>query len=252
VSACSSYSGLFEGAEVSTGVCDFKCEPGTQVRLFDDAAGCGGTTERPRGCYGWAWGSAPLEYTCTPDISEAGHGQTPDPLTPQGMPYLNSCNAGYFPWVASFDDAAPDVCIAFCVPGPNYMGSTGNIDGVGVTCGSKGAVGSNMECRYLHIFDSTEPLDQYNGSGVCFGTSGYVSDWDGDGPMGETTMPRCQDQSMTELVDTDGDGTGDIEEYIYWGCGPWPAAAFAPGAKVGGFRVMLEQKLRERIARDAR
>jgi hypothetical protein len=196
----------------------------------------------------------PLDYTCTPDISDAGHGQTPDPLTPQGGPYLNSCDAGYFPWVASFEDTAPDVCIAFCVPGPTYQGSTANVDGLvgqANTCGNKGAVGGNMECRYLHIFDQTPPLDQYNGSGVCFGTSGYVSDWDGDAGTPDTTMPRCVDQSMTTLEDSDGDGTPDMPQYIYWGCGPMQPGV-APSGKLSGFRVMLEEKLRARLQRQAK
>jgi hypothetical protein len=253
-SACSSYSGLFEGADVSTGVCDFKCEPGTQDRLFDDAAACGGTTERPRGCYGWAWGSMPLDYTCTPDISMATHGQTPDPLTPQGGPYLNSCDAGYFPWVGSFDDTAPDICIAFCTPDQtgSHSGDTAGIDGEApFTCGAKNAVGSSMECRFLHIFDSTPPLDQYNASGVCFNTADYVSDWDGMPGTPETGMPRCTTLTNTIMLDTDGNTTLDTPENEYWGCAPWTDPTnFAPaGGKMGGFRVMLEEKLRARLER---
>jgi hypothetical protein len=251
-SACSSYSGLFEGAAISTGVCDFKCSPGTQERLFDDAALCGGTTERPRGCYGWAWGTMRLDYTCTPDISDATHGQTPDPLNPQNVPYLNSCTAGYFPWVASFEETAPDVCIAFCVPGETHSGNTANVDGlVGQpnTCGAKGAVGSNMECKYLHVLmnPSAGPMDIYNDSGVCFGTSGYILDWDGDGPDPAGPMPQCTDMT-TALIDTDGDGTPDTAEHQYWGCAPWPSAA-APGPKDGGYRAILAEKLRARLER---
>jgi hypothetical protein len=253
-SACSSYSGLFEGADVSTGVCDFKCEPGTQERLFDDAAGCGGSTERPRGCYGWAWSDSPIEYTCTPDISDARHGAPPNPLNPQNIPYLNSCDAGYFPWQLNNEPDAPDACVAFCTPGETHSGATANVDGVApFTCGAKGAVDAinNMECRFLHIFDSTPPLDQYNASGVCFATSAYVGDWDGMAGTPETGLPRCTQLTNTIMLDTDGDMTPDTPEHEYWGCAPWtdPPAFAPPGGKMGGFRAVLEEKLRARLER---
>jgi hypothetical protein len=221
-SACSSYSGLFVGADVSTGLCDFKCEPGTQQRLLDGAAACGSTPERALGCYGWAWGTMPLDFTCAADESSAQHGDTPDPLTPQGGPYLNSCDAGYFPWPANFESRARAVCIAFCTPGETHSGDTTNVDGIGAnTCGNKGAVGDDMECRYLHIFDVTPPRGEYNASGVCLGTARYVSDWDDDVTTPDTALPRCTQLTNTVMVDSDEDGTPDTPEHEYWGCAPW-------------------------------
>lgn len=245
-SACSRYSGLFEGADVETGVCDFKCSPGPQLRTFDNGANCGGTDTAAKGCYGWAWGTTPIEFTCTPDISDAVHGQPPAPLNSQNMPYLNSCDAGYFPWVGSFEDTAPDICIAFCQPAETHSGSTGGADGTSpYTCGERGAVAANsMECRYIHIFDQT-PDPAQNNSGVCFDTQSYVTDWDGDGPDGPTPMPRCTTLG-TALIDTDGDNTPDTPEHLYWGCAPWPAQLVS-NRPLGGFRAMLEEKLRERL-----
>lgn len=219
-SACSTYPGLFEDcASVSTGVCDFKCEPGPQTRLFDGAALCGSTPESPRGCYGQAWSIAPTEYVCMRDISDSQHGETPNPLSPE--PLLNSCDAGYFPWVASYSPTAPDVCIAFCTPGETHAGAPANADGVApFPCASRGAAGSTMECRYLHIFDVTPPREQYNASGICIETASYVSDWDDDPSTPSTPMPRCVDLG-TQLIDTDGNGTPDTPEHQHWGCAPW-------------------------------
>jgi hypothetical protein len=232
---------------VETGVCDFKCTPGPQLRSFDGAADCGSTDTSPRGCFGWAWGNAPIEFGCTPDISGAQHGDTPDPLAPGNTPYLNSCDAGYFPWVASFAETAPDVCIAFCTPGETHAGAPENADGVApFPCAARGASGDGMECRYLHIFDNT-PDPAQNDSGVCLATDLYVSDWDDDPGTPDTSLPRCTDLT-TALVDTDGDGTPDTPEHLHRGCAPWPAAA-APSPPVGGFRVELEARLRARLSR---
>jgi hypothetical protein len=208
-SACSSYSGLFEGAKVSTGLCDFKCEPGSQERLFDGAPSCGGTTERPLGCYGWAWSSMPFDYACTADISNAQHGDTPDPLTPQGGPYLHSCDAGYSPWLAGLGGATADVCLAFCVPGESHSGDTVNLDGVGAfTCAARGATGAAIECRYFHAFEVSPPRDRYNASGICL-------------DMAVFDVPSCRDLSNTTIVDSNGDSTPDTPEHEYWGCAPW-------------------------------
>jgi hypothetical protein len=246
-SSCSTYSGLFEGAEVATGLCDFKCSPGPQTRTFDGAADCGSTGTSARTCIGWAWGSSPIEFSCVPDISSAQHGDLPDPLSPGGSPYLNSCDAGYFPWVASLADGAPDVCIAFCTPGETHAGAPDSADGVApFPCATRGASGDGMECRYLHIFANT-PDAELNDSGVCLATDLYVSDWDQDAGTADTSLPRCTDLS-TAPIDTDDDGTPDTPEHRYWGCAPWPTSV-APAAPLGGFRDALEKRLRARINR---
>ena len=56
------------------------------------------------------------------------------------------------------------------------------------------------------------------------------------------------------MLDSDGNGTLDTPENEYWGCAPWSDPTnFAPvDGKLGGFRVMLEEKLRARLSRQAK
>lgn len=253
-SACSQYSGLFDGFEVQLGACDFKCSPGPQTRTFDDGAACGGTTERPKGCYGWAWGTTPIEFTCTPDISDAAWNQPPSPLAPSGNPYLNSCDAGFIPWISNFDDTvSTDVCIAWCQPVETHSGATGGALGQSpFSCGDRGATtgtdGGRLECRYLHVLDNT-PDPALNNSGMCWSLDAYQAEWI---TMGVTEpMPACTSLSNTTLVDSDGDGTPDMPEHLYWGCAPWPTTLVSE-KPVGGFRAKLEKIFQDRLQRQAK
>ena len=206
-SVCNTHPDLFTDAP-STGVCAFTCEPGSQERLFDGAASCGSTPGRPLGCYGWAW-TMPLDFTCQPVISDAGHGDEPDPLNLDGDPHLRSCAAGYFPWLAILGGVTADVCLAYCVPGESHSGDTANLDGVGAfTCASRGATGADIECRYLHVFEVSPPRDRYNSSGACLDVTVF-------------DIPSCRDLSNTTLVDSNDDGTPDTPEHEHWGCAPW-------------------------------
>ena len=202
VSACSVYPSLFLGAEFTIGVCDPTCEPGPQTRVSDGAAACGGIVEHPRGCYGWTTDSVPT-FVCMPDVSDARHGEMPDPLSPDGIPHMYSCDAGYFP---SMNE--PHACTAFCVPAETHSGLPDNSDGLApFSCTDRGAIApGSMECRYFHPFIAS-PDARYNGSGMCVDTSA-------------TGIPRCVDLG-TDLIDTDGDGAPDTPEHQHWGCAPW-------------------------------
>ncbi|MCB9564047.1 MAG: hypothetical protein H6709_10165 [Kofleriaceae bacterium] len=242
-STCSSYAGLFDGAPVDLGVCDFLCNPGKQERRSDLAANCGvGAQGTPRGCYGYVWNSSAnprIDYACTPDISDAQVGQTPSPLTPDGNPYLNSCDAGYWPYVNNFagDVTQVDICLAFCVPGESFQGSTANIGGLvgsGFTCADRGAVTTGTECRFQHIFDGT-PDVALNTSGTCMVVGDYLADWDNDTNTPDTGIPSCGTLPQGDENNPDGN--------LIWGCAPWPAAL--TGKSGSAQHQMIARKLHQ-------
>jgi hypothetical protein len=252
-SFCSNYARLFTGTSPQLGVCDFKCFPGEQVRIPEapePRENCGTPAEgRKRGCYGYIWNnpanpdSRRVEFACIPvptGAIGAVHGEAPRPLNPEGNPYLNSCDAGYFPWFASYNDQeeqlGPRMCVAYCVPGETHSADTALLGGVSpYACEDRGTIDADVECRYLHIFDQ-QPDPRYNGSGVCFLPESYVNR-NGD------SMVKCSETSSTELIDVFGNGSLLVPENVVAGCGPWPASLVGPGKPLGGIREELSRKL---------
>ncbi len=239
-SACGRYTGVFNDTTPVIGVCDFKCDPVDQTRLYDDAANCGGTVggDPPisnRACYGYV----DIEFTCAPAFNAANTHYVDVSMNLS----LNACAPGY--GLLPFEYAPdPDLfmCMAYCRPAETHTGATNNNNGLpgsGFTCAQRGATAPANECRYWTwldvIFGATQaPVAGHEAYGFClqFGSHQYDSNQD---MTPDTPFPAC-----TTLANTDQDdpanGYPDHEE---WGCGPQITTA----AHGGSFREMMRKKL---------
>lgn len=228
-SACSRYAGVFEGAEL--GVCDFKCSPGTQRRVFDDAAACGSPDANApiRGCYGIF-----REYTCSPAISTTVHGEFPMPVPPGQTPgqgaYLNSCAPGYQVFQLAEGTEVDLYCVAMCQPQEVHSGvanpQTAKLGVAPYRLTDRNVNDAAFECRYLWfmqaIFQETAYIStELNDSGIAFNPSAWLYNDDQNEQTPDVPFPSCTTLTNA-LVDTDNDGTPDTPDHESWGCAPLP------------------------------
>ncbi len=194
----------------SMSACIPRCDPVTQVRLYDGAAACGSPdpTAPTRGCVG----TPNKGFRCQPTSSTKKHG---DELV---TPYLNGCAPGYQPLLhKTADPSSPFICVAFCKPGETYSTSTANAGGVAPnTCAARGATGA--ECRYWWYLEDTSlpKTTDSNTVGFCLDYGNYTYDHDGNSTTAPIPFPSCTTLANT---DTNGDSTPD---HLYWACGPLP------------------------------
>lgn len=244
-SACGRYTGVFNETTPVIGVCDFKCDPVDQTRVFDDAENCGGTVSGTppssnRGCYGYTGGTQNIDFTCAPAFPDNAMNTHYVTLAADDA-FLNACAPGYGLLPFSYEPA-PDlaVCVAYCRPGPSSMGQTTNLNGLsgsGFTCATRGGTLPETECRYWQWLEATwqhELSPEKADFGFClkFGDHRYDSDQDG---TFESPFPSCGTLSATDGPDDD-----TFPDAEGWGCMPQITAASAQGAS---FRQMLANRL---------
>ncbi len=225
-STCSSYNGLFTGTAQATGACDFTCNPGDKTRKMDDAPECGSVNPAApnKGCYGFF---DQIPYSCTPNISEAVHGQ---PLMPEA---LNGCAPGYQIFQLVEGMTVDQVCVATCVPSESFMGSIALEDGVSPNdLNTRGVIDPNFVCQYMHAWYAGG-TEQNAGdvNGIAFDPGAWNYDLDGMGPgTAEGPFPRPE---TLRNCDTLTDNTCNL----YWGYAPWVPTA-APVKKVTPFTLV--------------
>lgn len=244
-SACGRYTGVFNDTNPVIGVCDFKCDPVDQTRLFDDAANCGGTLVDPdgdggnepfsnRACYGYV----DIDFTCAPAFNPTFTHYFNVPMNQRS---LNACAPGYglLP-LAIEGDANAFMCMAYCRPGPSAMGSTTNLNGVApFTCASRGATLPANECRYWTWFDvifgaTGEPNPDNETYGFCIDYARHGYNHDNNTGTANIPFPSCTTLAST---DTDENGFPDNEE---WGCSPQVTPSAATGES---FRNLVRKRL---------
>jgi hypothetical protein len=209
--ACTPYLGF--GDDETTGVCDPRCDPVSQTRLYDDAPACGSPNPGApsRGCYGYLNGP----FTCVPVALGAEtrtHGTVP--IGTANGPVLNGCAPGHLPF--STDLFGVYICRAICAPVESVLGSSAQRQGAAPhTCPARGATASTAECRFSSLF-TPNPTDVVPGVGICLDTAESFYDHDMDAQTDPIPWPSC-----ATLTSDDANEDG-LPDHVSWGCGPHP------------------------------
>ncbi|MEO8183743.1 MAG: hypothetical protein ABI895_33355 [Deltaproteobacteria bacterium] len=192
------------------------CNPVTQERDNDHAPACGSPDPAvpTLGCYGPPAGP----FTCAQAGAAAKTHRVPA-ASASGAVFLNACAPGYMPWLPSATGDSTRLCIAVCAPATTSQGSAANANGVPPhACRDRGA--NQAECIFSWILGAdqeTAPAGSLlNAVGLCYDSSFYTYDDDGNASTPEVTTPSCATLAST---DTDSDG---VPEYLEFGCGPQP------------------------------
>jgi hypothetical protein len=220
------------------GMCDHTCDPLTDVRDSDGAAGCGGVITNGvsgYGCYGLPDPDLrPTHFTCEKTIDPSKKSDAYAYDAALGV-QANSCATGYEPLL--YDDTADSValdqtkiiCVALCAPAPTSLESHPNPGGVSPhACADAGATGAH-ECRYWwfveQFADGNTALGSWSNTlGFCMDPTRYT--FDGSllhPPRSNAEWPSCASLSSTAMTyDADPGGTQTVPDDVYWGCAPEP------------------------------